>query len=337
MVLAATDDLVTLLIGNTIAGMGLGLYWPANEAIVADVTLPETRHEAYAITRLSDNLGLGMGIVLGGFLVATTGNYRLLFIIDAISFAVFFVVVYFAIQENNRVPKSHITRNQQLVSWLTSLQDNHFRVFIIVNIIFTIYFSQLHSTLPIYFKNFVSTGASGKGFSETTISTLFAWHLSIVILGQLPIARVLKRFSDPLALVVSAVLWATGFLLIWMTCTVTSYHLVWAALALGIFALAIVSYTPSSSSLITELAPESQRGVYFAIGALCWAIGYAIGPSFGGWVLDQAEIIVTYYWLGLALTTGIAIAILLRLNKLIRNQIETEDKGERPIFPKSKI
>ncbi len=316
IVLAATNNFVTLLIGNAITGMGLGLYWPANEAVVADVTLPENRHEAYALTRLSDNLGLGMGIVLGGVLVATTGNYRLLFIIDAISFVVFFIVVYFAIQETNQVPKLISEGNSQLTSWLTALQDPRFRVFIAVNVIFTTYFSQLHSTLPIYFKNFVSTGVLGKGFSETTISALFAWHLSVVILGQLPVARILKRFSDPLALVVSTILWANGFILIWMTRIATSHHIVWAVLALGVFALAIASYTPSSSSLITELAPESQRGVYFAIGALCWAIGYAIGPSLGGWALDQSEIVVNHYWLGLALSASIAIAILQYLNQI---------------------
>ncbi|GAA6622020.1 MFS transporter [Scytonema sp. NUACC26] len=316
VVLATTYDFVTLLIGNAIAGMGLGLYWPANEAVVADITLPETRHEAYALTRLSDNLGLGMGIVLGGVIVATTGNYRLLFVIDAISFIVFFVVIYFAIQETNQAPKAISQGNSHLASWLTALQDSRFRVFLAVNIIFTTYFSQLQSTLPIYFKNFVPTGALEKGFSETTISSLFAWHLSVVILGQLPVAHVLKRLSDPLALVVSTVLWASGFLLIWATPIFTSHHSVWAALALGVFALAIVSYTPSSSSLITELAPESQRGVYFAIGALCWAIGYAIGPSLGGWALDQDEIVVNYYWLGLALTAGVAIAILLYLERM---------------------
>jgi MFS family permease len=54
-------------------GMGMGLYWPATESVVADLTQGEQRNEAYAITRLADNLGLGIGIVLGGVLIGTTG------------------------------------------------------------------------------------------------------------------------------------------------------------------------------------------------------------------------------------------------------------------------
>ncbi|GAB1537841.1 MFS transporter [Scytonema sp. NUACC21] len=316
IILATTNNFVTLVIGNAIAGMGLGLYWPANEAVVADITVPENRHEAYALTRLFDNLGLGMGIVLGGVLVASTGNYRILFIIDAISFVVFFAVVYLAIKETNQRKETPQERTSRIGSWMAALADRRFLVFIAVNVIFTTYFSQLHSTLPIYFKTFVSVGESGKGFAETTISALFAWHLLIVIFGQLPIARFLKRFRDPQALTISALLWAVGFSLICITGSVPSHQIIWATLALGVFALAIVSYTPSSSSLITDLAPESQRGVYFAIGALCWAFGYAIGPPLGGWALDRAAAI-DRYWLALVLSVGINIAILQYLNKLL--------------------
>lgn len=37
-VLAATFDFVTLVAGNLIGGFGAGLYWPATEAVVADLT-----------------------------------------------------------------------------------------------------------------------------------------------------------------------------------------------------------------------------------------------------------------------------------------------------------
>lgn len=75
----------------------MGLYWPATKAVVADITSPSNRREAFAITGLADNLGLGVGIALAGMLVTTTGNYRLLFVIDAICFIVFFAVVYVTI------------------------------------------------------------------------------------------------------------------------------------------------------------------------------------------------------------------------------------------------
>lgn len=92
-VLAATQNFVTLVAGNLIYGFATGLYWVPTETIVADLTATANRRESFAVTRLADNLGLGMGIVLPGVLVAKTSNYRLLFAIDAISFVIFFVVI----------------------------------------------------------------------------------------------------------------------------------------------------------------------------------------------------------------------------------------------------
>ncbi|MBV9388681.1 MAG: MFS transporter [Chroococcidiopsidaceae cyanobacterium CP_BM_ER_R8_30] len=316
IVFATTSNFTTLVIGNLLMGLGQGLYWPATEAVVADLTPTELRREAYALTRLADNSGLGLGIVLGGVLIGTTGAYRALFVIDAISFVLFFGVVYAAIAETYRPAAKH--RSPSLLkSWATALRDRRLLIYVLVNIIFTIYVSQLESTMPLFFTNFVSIGAA-KGFSATTISALFAWQLALSIICQLPAARALKRFSHPQALTFSSLMWAAGFCCIWATGTSPSGQLLWAILGLGISALATVSYTPSASSLVTELAPEPQLGVYFSINSLCWAIGYFIGPPLGGWALDQSRTVADTFWLGLASSVVVTIAILQYLERMLR-------------------
>jgi MFS family permease len=233
-------------------------------------------------------------------------------------------VVYFAIAETYRPQETKSTASVQ-GNWATALSDRRLLVYVVVNIIFTTYTSQLHSTLPLYFKNFVPVGDSGKGFDETTISALFSWHLALAILCQLPVARALKRFSHPQALTVSALVWAVGFCLIWITGVAPAGQLGWAILGLAVFAIATVSYTPSAASLVTDLAPESQRGVYFSISSLCWAAGYFIGPPLGGWALDQPRSVADSLWLGLALSVGITILILQYLDRILRtNQLPDE-------------
>ena len=320
LVLAATNNFPTLVIGNLLAGLGQGLYWPPNEALVADLTVPEQRQEAYAVTRLADNFGMGMGIVAGGALVGTTGAYRALFLIDGISFVVFFVVVYFAIKESYR-PTADKSKSDLYNAWVTALRDRRFLVYLLVNIIFTTYTSQLHSTLPLYLKNFVPVGDS-KGFSETIISALFGWHLVVAILCQLPVARALRQFNHSQALSISAIVWGLGFSVIWATSFASSNQLGWAILALGLLALGTVSYTPSASSLVTDLAPPAQIGIYFSISSLCWAIGYFIGPPLGGWALDQSPQVASNLWLGLAGSIVVTIAILQYLDKMLRKNAE---------------
>ncbi|MEH2312733.1 MAG: MFS transporter [Nostoc sp.] len=315
LVLAATSNFTILVIGSLISGLGIGFYWPAAEAVVADASQIDNRRETFAIARLADNLGLAIGIVLAGFLIAIIGSYRWLFVIDAISFMVFFGVVYVGINQTEQQQMGESEKTQYFASWMTVLSDRRFLVYIAVNIFFTIYISQIHSTLPLYFKNFVIKSTT-EGFAQTTISVLFAWHLVLAIICQLPVTSALKRCSHTLALTVSAILWAIGFGLIWVSGTAPSHNLVWVALALGVFAVAIVSYTPSAASLVTELAPEDKRGVYFSINAVCWGIGYFIGHPLGGWALDQPRIITDSFWLGFSLSVAIVVVILQYLNRI---------------------
>lgn len=131
----------------------------------------------------------------------------------------------------------------------------------------------------------------------------------------------MKRFSHAQALTVSALVWAVGFSLIWVTGVAPASQLGWAILGLGVFAIATVSYTPSAASLVTDLAPESQRGVYFSMNSLCWAVGYFIGPPLGGWALDQPRAVADNFWLGLALSVGITILILHYLDRILHPKL----------------
>ncbi|OUL35056.1 MFS transporter [Nostoc sp. 106C] len=320
LVLAATSNFTTLVIGSLIVGLGIGFYWPASEAVVADGSQIENRRETFAIARVADNLGLAIGSVLAGLWIAHIGSYQGLFIIDAISFIVFFAVIYLAINETSQPQIEQSQQPQHFASWIAALSDRRLLIYVAVNIAFTTYISQLHSTLPIYFKNFVRAEDNTLGLAETTISALFAWHLALAVICQFPMARVLKSCSHTLALTISAILWAIGFSLIWVSAIAPSHHLVWVTLALTVFALALVSYTPFAASLVTDLAPESQRGVYFSINSLCWAFGHFVGSPLGGWALDQPRIITDNFWFGFSLSVFIPIAILQYLNKILSSE-----------------
>ncbi|HEY9604627.1 MAG TPA: MFS transporter, partial [Allocoleopsis sp.] len=315
-VLAFTFNFPIFVVGNLLMGLGIGLYWPATEAAVADMTTIEQRNEAFAITRLADSLGLGIGVVLGGALIGTTGNYRALFIVDGISFLVFLAVVYAAIAETRKFEEHHTKPQRQ--AWAVAFSDRQLMVYVLVNILFTTYIAQIQSSIPLYFSNFVTGVSSGKGFSPQMISGLFTWHVVFAALCQLPVARALNRFGRPLALTLSIVLFGLGFVLIWVTGVASTYPIVWAVASLGVLAIAMVAYTPSASAFVVDLAPESLRGVYLSINSQCWAIGYFIGPSLGGWALDRSRFIAHGYWLAAAASTSIGIAILQYLNRMQR-------------------
>ncbi|MBV5261891.1 MFS transporter [Synechococcus moorigangaii CMS01] len=305
--LASADNFELLVLGNLLMGLGIGLYWPATETVVADLTSGSQRNEAFALVRLADNIGLGTGVMLGGVIIATIQNYRLLFVLDGISFVVFFGVIWVAIAETYQ---AHGEVTPQGNSWLTALRDQRLVIYMAVNVMFTLYIAQIQSTAPLYLTNFVE-------FSPQVISGLFAWHIVFASLCQLPIARRLNGLSRPHALMVSLLLWGMGFTVMWSAGMGAIPALVGAIISLGILALATDAYTPSASALVVDLAPVSQRGVYLALNSQCWAIGYLIGPPIGGWALDQVPAIAHGFWLAGALSILPCLLILRYLEALM--------------------
>jgi MFS family permease len=310
--LAFANDLNTLVIGNLLMGLGVGLYWPATEAMVADLSPLAQRGEAFAITRLADSIGLGLGVVLGGILITLAHAYRALLIADGLSFLIFFGILYVLIAETMQ---PNLKQHAGLKGWKIALGDRRFLIYIAVNILITTYLAQINSTLPLYFKNFARQGS---GFSELTISTLFAWHLGLAIFLQLPIARWLKPYSYPQGLMISTVFWGVGFGLIWVCGVAPAGGLLWAVLGLGLMAIAMASYTPIASALVVSLAPDSLRGVYLSLNSQCWAIGYLIGPALGGAAMDQPQALANGYWLMLMGSIPMGLIILRALDRQLQ-------------------
>ena len=315
------QDGMGLVVGNLLMGLGVGLYWPATETIVADVTTPQQRGEAFALTRVSDSVGLGLGVIVAGFWLQLTHNYRLLFAVDGVSFGLFFVLVFVAIAET-RPPIPLMTSRSR--PWRTALGDRAFQVFLLANILFTTYLAQIQSTLPLYFSQgdlsnlapaVQAAGVAPSGFSPALISVLFSWHVVLMAVVQLPVARWLRPWGNVQALRLSAGLWALGWggvgCLGWAMAQgvvppggVSALSL-GAFGVLGILALATVSYLPASAALVVDLAPPSQRGLYLALSSQCWAIGYFIGPPLGGWALDQDSALRHGFWFALALSVSL--------------------------------
>lgn len=302
------------LVGNLLMGLGTGLYWPATETVTADLTSPDQRNEAYAIVRLADNLGLGAGVVLGGLLISLTGQYRALFVIDGVTFLLFFGLIYVVIAETRPPMDSQPPFFQ---GWGQAWRDRNLMIFAVVNILLTGYLAQVQSALPLYLNRF-AVGNDGQGIATSSLSLLFTGHVALATVCQLPMARWLRRWRSPQGLMVSALFWGLGFGLVWLA-GVGSLPILWAALALAVMALGMVAYTPIGSALVAALAPEALRGVYLSVNSMCWAVGYLVGPPLGGWALDQGAQVAHGYWIMLALSVLPALGILALLDRRLRS------------------
>lgn len=316
--LAYATTFKLLVAGNLLLGLGISLYWPATLAVTTDLTPPEHRTEALALTRLADNLGLGLGAGIAGQYIAMGGSYQALFICKGIAYLLFGGVIFVAIAETQ---SPNTSPRHLLQGWRQALSDRCLITYLVTNLFFTTYTAQVSSTLPLFLANFVPGGNTETGFSEQFISYFFIWHVLLKILLQLPITRWLRPVSHTNILLGSLGIWTSGFCLVWLASIVPINTLVVVLVAFACLAVAEILYAPSASALVGDMAPAQLRGIYFSLDSQCWAIGFLIGPTLGGWALDHPTVLGNNLWLALVCTAGIAGGILL----LLRVQLNRRD------------
>ncbi|NER83537.1 MAG: MFS transporter [Leptolyngbya sp. SIO1D8] len=302
------QSLPLLILANVLMGFGDSLYWPASGAAIADESPGRQREEAYAVSGLADALGSGLGIVLGGLLIATANAYQLLFVVDGITFFAFLGVLTIMIKDTYAQPSYDATQ-RGFKAWSTALLNPMFLGFALANILFTTYINLMESTLPLYLTNFVQP-STWLSLTPENIGVLFSVYVLIVALLQVPAVRTLQRYQRVHVLMLSMMLWGIGFLLIWLVGLATGWQLILIVLALVILAIANVTYTPFAVALVTELAPKPSLGIYLSLNAQCWTVGYLLGPLVGGWSLAQNEHIAHALWATVSLSTLIGVLIL---------------------------
>lgn len=317
LILALTQNLPMLVLANLVMGLSAGCYWTAADAAVVDVTTPEQRPKAFALLVLADNLGLGLGILGGGQLLSLVAQAQALFLVDSLILLVFLILIQLAVVETRQNAPAHL---DMLQGFLVALNDRSLRLFIGVNILFTTYIALANLTLPLYFTTLTaanSEAAAAAGAPWLSIANLFTWcYVSFGALFQLPLVQVLSSFMRVHVLMISMLLWGTGFTLVWVTGIGTSMQLICLIASLGVLAIASAIYKPFAPVIVGELAPVSLRGTYLAISYQCWSIGYFIGPIIGGWTMDQAPIIAHNSWLVTAISTISGLIILYFLSQI---------------------
>lgn len=248
---------------TALVGLTAELYRPASSALLNDLTPPEKRVTAFAAYRLAINLGTAVGPAVGGFLATRSFSY--LFWGDAITCALFGVIALVALPHGVR--SSH--EQERSVPWSSLLHDAPFMRFLLASVLTGIVYSQMNSGFALQ--------VSARGFSDAVYGSLIALNGLIVLLLELPIARLtqLRRRRPVIAL--GMVLVAAGFGMTGLASTV-----VLLGITVVIWTLGEIIGAPVASAYVSDVAPEHLRGRYHGAWAMTFAIGLVLGPVLGG-------------------------------------------------------
>ena len=240
-------------------------------ALISDTTEESDRVEAFSRTRVAGNIGIGLGLVIGG--IIATFNYSAVFVAPAVGSLIEFILYFYRIRD---------TRNQSTIE--QSVSTSH-RIFIPRNDLFFIAAAIL--TASAYFVSGMFESpitplflSSKYGFATYYITALFAINTVVVILFQNSINVVTGKWKDSLRISSGLALYAVGYLIIGLT---PFFPVV--AMAIIVLTLGENLQVPATMAFITRLAPQNRRGGYLGFASAIGSLVYPFRPLVGTIIL----------------------------------------------------
>jgi MFS family permease len=277
-----------------ITGVGVGGFWPSQSTLIAGLTSPAQRPAAFAMQRVVMNLGIGLGALAGG-LIATTespGSFTVLFLLNSLTFVVYGAVMLALVPPPDLgVRPATAVQAERAGSYRDVLRHRAFVAVIGLNSLFIFAGFSGFELLPVYAKNEAAV-------SETQIGIVFLVNTIVIVLLQLPVARLAQGRRRMPALGLLGLLWASAWLVVPLAGSKTAGAATLLLIgAMTIFAVGECLHGAVHAPLVSDLAEPRLLGRYMALSALSWQVGFALGPAVGGFVLDYSP---NATWLGAA-------------------------------------
>ncbi len=260
-------------------GAGSGAFWPSQSALVNALTPRERRHSAFAIQRVTMNLGVALGGVVGGAIASTAhpSTFTALFLLDAATFLGYVLVLL-------RLPSPELHPEREAGSYRQVARDRAFISYVLLNALF------MGASMAVFVELLPPFAKNNAGVSELGIGLLWFVDAIAVVVLQLPVAKLAEGKRRMHGLALMGVIWAGVMLAIgasgyWLSATAATVAL--AAIAL-FFALGECLHGAIHVPLAADLAPARLVGRYMALSSQSWQVGWIVGPAVGGFILQHS-------------------------------------------------
>jgi MFS family permease len=279
-----------------IAGAGNAGFAPSHSSLLAALTSREQRTAAYALTRVTDNLGFGIGGLVGG-LIATTQvpeSFDVLFAVDAGTFLAFIGLLFF-VPTPTLSPAAARMRGR----YAEVLGDRTFVwLLALTALLVAAAYAQISTTLPPYVKEHASV-------SEAGIGVIFFVNTMVLVIAQLPIVKALRGRRRLRALALTGAIFSGTCLAVLFAGTWFDHTTAIALLcgAIVVFSIGECLHGAVNNPLIADLAPGHLIGRYMALRTSAWQLGFLAGPAIGALLLARSP---TGLWAGCAGACAVA-------------------------------
>lgn len=258
-------------------------FRPANMTAVADYSEPKDRTRSISLIRLSINAGWAVGPAIGG-VVAIQLGYMWLFWLDGLTCiaAAIFLLLFLKPPSKKSTIEEEIPPESKAKSY-SVFKDRAFLVFLILNVITSLVFFQLLSSIPVFLK-------SGLGFDEDGIGLIMAMNGLLIALTEMPIVYTLESRIHSLKIIVFGTLMITLSYSVFVLGT-------WKGLA--IISMLLITFgeilqMPFANAFTMGRANERNMGKYLSYYGMSYSVAFILAPIIGLHIAEQYGYLVLW-------------------------------------------
>ncbi|MCM3165032.1 MFS transporter [Metabacillus litoralis] len=269
------------------AGVFGSFYWPASQAMVADVVEEKHRSSVFAIFYTSINIAVVIGPILGAIFYVQY-PFEVLLVAGFICMLLSFLL---AKQTRETAPPYNAGSAgenrrwyspilQQIQDYRIIFRDQTFLLYIIAGVLVALTFMQLDMIIPVYMTDMIqqqemfrfgdwSLTLNG----EQAFGVILSENGLLVALFTIFITKWMGTFKERNVFVLSSFIYGISMVVFGFTSSLWLY-----ILAMAIFTFAELMTAGIQQTFVSKLAPDHMRGQYFAAASLRYTIGRTIAP-----------------------------------------------------------
>lgn len=268
-------DLHTMIIWAFLTSVSTDIFRAPLYSMTANYTKPENTTRAISLLRLTFNLGVAIGPMIGGFLAAMYGYYWI-FLLDGVTciLAGLFMVLYLK-AEPTKITQPSVDEPQAHAR--SPYFDYKFIAFLFFAMLNMIAFFQIIATVPLFLKEVHLYG-------EEAVGWFFTANGLLIFILEMPIILKLEENK----VVLKAIIYGTVMIAI--------SHFAMNFTTLGILSIAIYTFfvsvgeiisMPFYTSIAVKRSNKTTQGTYIAMCSLMFSLAYIIGPYSGLWLVEH--------------------------------------------------
>jgi len=297
------------------AGLTLGLYAPASQALVADYTERDRRDRGYALLKVANNAGFGLGFVVGGVLYSYAN--LLVFVGNGVTSGLF-ALVLIALVPRSHPGRTDVSLRDSVGDWGRAVGERRVLALAAINVGFAVMYAQMQATVPV-------VATESLGLTAEQLGTLYTLNPLVIVFVQLPLVAAVTGWRRTRGLAVSAGFWAVAMVAVWAVPAVPTrvgIGLVGGFLVLR--TLGEILHAPLVTSLASDLGETGDRGSQLSLLEVAKRLGFGLGSAVGGAFFDYG--VAWALWPTLAVVCGaLAVAVV-----TMERYVTPAENGVRP-------